>query len=86
MKLLLAAVLLSLPATASPYEGFQDGKPRNSWERQAEISRQHGYDTRQNGPLDQTVTEERRSQEQQRQREEQQRQEQQRYGQHRSGY
>lgn len=70
MKPLLAALaLLTIPVMACAYswDDSQDGKPRNSYERQQENYRQHGYDTRQNGPLDETVREERQRQEQRQQ-------------------
>ena len=73
-----ALALLTLP-TIAVADNFDDGKPRNSYERQQEAYREHGYDTRQNGPLDETVREEARRQEQrQREAEDQQRWEQER--------
>ena len=91
MKSLLLTIALLLPtvALAMTYDDL-DGKPRNSWERQQETYRQHNYDTYKNGPLDETLAEERRKQE--RQREERERQERQQsqdrhgYGQYRSPY
>ncbi|MBX3327416.1 MAG: hypothetical protein U0223_16820 [Nitrospira sp.] len=68
--------LMVLPALTLAWDE-SDGKPRNSYERQQETYRQHGYDTYRNGPLPETLVEERRRQEQQRQREDRQRQEEQ---------
>ncbi len=86
-----ALALITLPAMTCAYSwDDQDGKPRNSYERQQETYRQHGYDTRQNGPLPETIAEERRRQEQrQREADDQQRWEQRQQDQdrkHRSGY
>ena len=83
-----ALALLTLPTMALA-DNFDDGKPRNSYERQQENYRQHGYDTRQNGPLDETVLEEARRQEQRQreaERQEQERQQSRERNQHRSGY
>lgn len=86
IHLLLASALLTLPSLAMSWTDPEaDGKPRSSWERQQETYRQHGYDTRQNGPLDETVAEERRKQEKQRDEERRQEESRTRYG-NGSGY
>lgn len=75
MKTLLTLALILIPTVGLAWTDPEaDGKPRNSYERQQETYRQHGYDTRQNGALDETVREERRRQERQRE-EDRQRQE-----------
>ncbi|MBX3325748.1 MAG: hypothetical protein U0223_11715 [Nitrospira sp.] len=77
-KIATALGLLLLPAITLAWSDPEaDGKPRNSWERQQETYRQHGYDTYRNGPLEETRREEARRQEKQRE-EDRQRQEQQR--------
>jgi len=91
MKTLLTLALILIPTASALTSTIglawtdpeADGKPRSSWERQQEAYRQHGYDTRQNGPLDETVAEDRRRQEKQREEDRQRqerRQNQDRYG------
>lgn len=64
-----AFILFGLPALASctsttaeaiSYNDYQDGKPRNSYEKQREEYRQHNYDSYRNGPLQETLEQERR--------------------------
>ncbi len=60
-------ILLSLLALSScsdaqaiSYDDYPDGKPRNSYERQREDYRQHNYDSYRNGPLQETLEQQRR--------------------------
>lgn len=86
LKTLLTLALILIPTLSLAWSDPEaDGKPRNSYERQQETYRQHGYDTRQNGPLDETVAEERRKQERQREEERRQEESRSRYG-NNSGY
>lgn len=59
---ILFGLLLSIgsEAQALSYDDYPDGKRRNSWEQQQETYRKHGYDTYQNGPLPETLEQQRR--------------------------
>lgn len=59
---LLVLSSCAVEAQATSYDDYPDGKPRNSYERQQEEYRQHGYDTSRNGPLQETIEQQRREQ------------------------
>jgi hypothetical protein len=61
--LLSIASCTSTTAQAISYDS-EDGKPRNSYERQREEYRQHNYDSYRNGPLQETLEQQRREERQ----------------------
>lgn len=80
MNTFIVLLLLSITSTtaqAISYDNSEDGKPRNSWERQLEEYRQHNYDSYRNGmaleALERQQREQKRQEEQRREAAERQR-------------